>query len=312
MRLARLLVAAWVLASLMACDDEKAGPAESTPTSKGACPNSYYEDAFSSSSSLSVLMFTDHVAQVSVSMASPSGNLAADVDVVEWSHPGARPLPDHLGLDVIGCQVGHEWKAGHTYLVNLLWQPYDQTWQVVGHEGMLLYDDGLIGDLDRPPGNGAWADIYDGQDAAALVTGLQDARATYRLLLDQAWRQPDVRRRQQLYTSVHDPQQRVDPGAHRTEARLALLLGAAQVTWRGRVLRQHPANSTIGDVTLGESLDRATWWEGLAGGAEVHRARLDGREVWVLRLPDFVRSGRTLVVAVAPDGWSRHVLVPQA
>lgn len=44
----------------------------------------------------------------------------------------------------------------------------------------------------------------------------------------------------------------------------------------------------------------------------LHHARLGDREVWVLRCPNFLRSNQTLVLAVAPDGWSMHVRVPQA
>ena len=55
---------------------------------------------------------------------------------------------------------------------------------------MLLYDGGVIGDLDRPSPYGAWGDRYDGQDAAAYVAGLEEARASYRLVLDEAWENP--------------------------------------------------------------------------------------------------------------------------
>ena len=215
-------------------------------------------------------------------------------------------------MGVISCQVGFEWHAGHTYLVNLIWLPYDQGWWVVGHQGMLLYDGGVIGDLDRPSPNGAWGDQYDGQDAAAYVSGLEEAAASYRLLLDQALAGARPRPRIPALQVGPRASARVDPGAQRTETKLAALLPGHEITWRGRVLRQHLENSAIGDVTLGEALARATWGEDFAGGAEVHRARLDDREVWVLRCPNFLRSGETLVLAVAPDGWSMHVRVPQA
>lgn len=312
----RLLAALLLVVVLTACDDDEPAPATTTPTSKGACPDSYYEDAYSSSDALLLLLATDRVAEVRVTGIGTSGTAAtadAEVTSVDWSRPGARDLPDQLAFGIIGCQVGFEWQAGHTYLVNLLWDPYDESWQVVGHQGMLLYDGGVIGDLDRPSPNGAWGDQYDGQDAAAYVAGLEEARASYRLLLDEAWQVPDPgRRTQQIYKSVHDPQQRVDPGAHRAQAKLAAQLPGHRITWRGRVLRQHLENSAIGDVTLGEALARSTWGEQFAGGAEVHRARLDDREVWVLRCPNFLRSNQTLVLAVAPDGWSMHLRVPQA
>lgn len=114
-------------------------------------------------------------------------------------------------MPVISCQVGFEWVAGHRYMVNLVWQPSDEARWVVGHQGMLLYDGGVIGDLDRQDVNGAYGDRYAGLHADALVKGLERARASYRLLLDAAWRQPDPQRRRQLYKNVHDPGQRTDP-----------------------------------------------------------------------------------------------------
>ena len=118
------------------------------------------------------------------------------------------------------------------------------------------------------------------------------------------------------YKWVHDPGQRVDPGAQHAQSRLARQLRAADpgldITWRGRVLRQRLENSTIGEVTLGEASARATWGEDFPQGAEVPRARLDGREVWVLRCPNAMRLNQTLIVVIAPDGWWMKVRVPRA
>src|SRR6186997_2482446 len=49
------------------------------------------------------------------------------------------------------------------------------------------------------------------------------------------------------------------------------VLPGVQIRWRGRVLRHDLSQSTIGDATLGDALDRATWTANLAFG-EVHRA----------------------------------------
>lgn len=320
-RLAGLVALAALAVPLTACndDDDEHGATPSTPTSKGACADSYFEDRFSSSDDISLLLATDHVVDLTVTEL-VAGALSTDLlasDVTDlWSRPSAPNLPERLVLPVISCQVGFEWQEGHRYLVNVVWQPADGVWGVVSHEGMLLYDGGVIGDLDRPRSNGAWGDRYAGQHADALVSGLDDARASYEHLLDLAWRQPDPQRRTSLYTTVHDPRQRSDPGARRTEASLGAALRAARpglhVVWHGRVLRQHMENSTIGEVTLGEASARATWWQGFPGGAEVHRATLGGREVWVVRCPDFVGLHRTLVVAIAPDGWSLHTYVARS
>ena len=60
----RFLAACLLVVVLTACDDDEAPAATTIPTSKGACPDSYFEEAFSSSDALSLLVAINHVAEV--------------------------------------------------------------------------------------------------------------------------------------------------------------------------------------------------------------------------------------------------------
>ena len=319
MTAARWLCAlALLLCGCTSTDDDADPPsAVSTPSSEGSCKNRYWEESLLASEPLYTVQAADHVAEFTVT-STTSGEVVAtvraDVDAVDWSRPGAPALPREVDVTVFACQMGFDWHEGHTYLAPLTWMPGESEWWVVGHDGHLLYDDGILDNLDRNSWD-AWADELEGKDADAYVSALEAAQASYSAFLEEAWRQPLPSRRHG-YKWVHDPGQRADPGTQRSQARLARQLRAADpgldITWRGRVLRQRLENSRIGEVTLGAASARATWGEDFPKGAEVHRARIDGREVWVLRCPNAMRLNRTLIVVIAPDGWWMKVRVPRA